>query len=369
MKIDITACARCGMSHTQLDFVPFTRAPDGATHWAKCPNACDPILLDIETECCGCRDYCNGSCSESEIVKAVRQRIASMLPEGKKADATFAWVLRVAIQEGEKAERERQEAESNMELCRCGHSRMTHTAGGRCTILTCPNCREFELHRVAAFAVGITGDHQLVSTGRDHEHHAPACRCGHSAAVHIGRDGACKILTCESCVAFVPTEHGPTSPDCTCGHARYLHTAGSGPCAGVVTGANQEAGAIMCACPAYDALEITAAVPDCICGHIRSVHGAGACTGAIVGTVGPAGCRCPAYQERPPSSPIAATPKSDLRMSSSLGPMSYWETGLNPACRCGHAYSYHKAKGPCIHATDASKGVICDCDAYEEIPA
>ena len=152
MKINVGACARCGQDHERLEFVPFSRAPDGATHWAKCPNACDPILLDIRTECCGCRQACDGSCPESEIVRVARQRVLGLLQEGE-TDNTWAWVLRVAIQEGEKAERKRHRTQisSHLDLCRCGHSRAVHAGGdGICTILTCPRCRAFEQGEVWA---------------------------------------------------------------------------------------------------------------------------------------------------------------------------------------------------------------------------
>lgn len=52
MKVSVTACARCGADHADLEFRALERhfAPPEAspivwTHWAACPTNGDPILL------------------------------------------------------------------------------------------------------------------------------------------------------------------------------------------------------------------------------------------------------------------------------------------------------------------------------------
>lgn len=52
---DVKKCARCGDSHLQLMFFPFTQAPDGDeygswSHWTLCPKLREPILFDAPDE-------------------------------------------------------------------------------------------------------------------------------------------------------------------------------------------------------------------------------------------------------------------------------------------------------------------------------
>lgn len=52
---DLDGCARCGLNHTGLVWVPFSRPPTGPdgvvwTHWAICPVSGDPILMRREPD-------------------------------------------------------------------------------------------------------------------------------------------------------------------------------------------------------------------------------------------------------------------------------------------------------------------------------
>ncbi len=49
VKIDVKNCARCGGDHSSLEFKPFTRVCLFHTHYAKCPNLGEPLLLKINT--------------------------------------------------------------------------------------------------------------------------------------------------------------------------------------------------------------------------------------------------------------------------------------------------------------------------------
>jgi hypothetical protein len=41
----VTACARCGGDHLEVEFTPFVRPPSDATHWGQCQKTGDPILM------------------------------------------------------------------------------------------------------------------------------------------------------------------------------------------------------------------------------------------------------------------------------------------------------------------------------------
>jgi DNA-directed RNA polymerase alpha subunit len=45
---DVHNCARCGGDHAGLTFLPFTRPPPGATHFAPCPANGEPVLMACE---------------------------------------------------------------------------------------------------------------------------------------------------------------------------------------------------------------------------------------------------------------------------------------------------------------------------------
>lgn len=45
--IDVIGCARCGGNHTRLPFKRFTRPSKPWSHWAKCPNIGEPVMLKI----------------------------------------------------------------------------------------------------------------------------------------------------------------------------------------------------------------------------------------------------------------------------------------------------------------------------------
>jgi hypothetical protein len=47
MVVTVRTCARCGGDHTNLEFKKLTRIQDEWTHWAKCPNIGEPIMLKI----------------------------------------------------------------------------------------------------------------------------------------------------------------------------------------------------------------------------------------------------------------------------------------------------------------------------------
>ena len=51
VETGIKNCARCGGSHEELTFQPFTQGrPDRYTHWCLCPTNGEPILYRLENE-------------------------------------------------------------------------------------------------------------------------------------------------------------------------------------------------------------------------------------------------------------------------------------------------------------------------------
>ena len=54
LAIDVANCARCGGDHKGLEFCELGRPMnDGGTvwtHWAKCPDNCEPLMLRIQFE-------------------------------------------------------------------------------------------------------------------------------------------------------------------------------------------------------------------------------------------------------------------------------------------------------------------------------
>jgi hypothetical protein len=53
ITVDVENCARCGLDHKSLNFVPLFRPVEFEneiiyTHWRACPTNMQPILLRIE---------------------------------------------------------------------------------------------------------------------------------------------------------------------------------------------------------------------------------------------------------------------------------------------------------------------------------
>lgn len=47
MAENLLECARCGLDHAQIKFMPFTNPPEVASHWAMCPELNEPILMSL----------------------------------------------------------------------------------------------------------------------------------------------------------------------------------------------------------------------------------------------------------------------------------------------------------------------------------
>lgn len=43
--VDVTGCARCGLTHLGLQMRAFTRQHSNCTHFAMCPRCDEPILF------------------------------------------------------------------------------------------------------------------------------------------------------------------------------------------------------------------------------------------------------------------------------------------------------------------------------------
>ena len=50
LSIDIKDCARCGKAHEHLMFMKLKRGGERHTHWAMCPNNCEPVMLVIKPD-------------------------------------------------------------------------------------------------------------------------------------------------------------------------------------------------------------------------------------------------------------------------------------------------------------------------------
>ena len=56
---DVIHCVRCGDDHKDVVFAPFLRPAGELTHWAKCPNTGEPILMKV-------RDFSKPQLSKNE---------------------------------------------------------------------------------------------------------------------------------------------------------------------------------------------------------------------------------------------------------------------------------------------------------------
>lgn len=48
LVVDVSGCARCGLSHRKLRAVPFRYTNAGWSHWAWCPTTSEPVMVKFD---------------------------------------------------------------------------------------------------------------------------------------------------------------------------------------------------------------------------------------------------------------------------------------------------------------------------------
>lgn len=50
MQVNVHGCARCGVDHEMLRFLPLRNAPDEWQWFALCPNTQQPVMLKVDDD-------------------------------------------------------------------------------------------------------------------------------------------------------------------------------------------------------------------------------------------------------------------------------------------------------------------------------